>query len=134
MYVVDYMQYIFTHTRTHTCVCVRARARAPVHVSVSVSVSVSVLCVFFVCVCNTIDVLNVHSMTYLQHSHLIAYAQTTANVTSSPRLDLAGNLAAVHSTQAPVTLAVIAGGTSVSGAVGFAYQVERVRHCMLALL
>ena len=112
------------------CVCVRARASA----CTCVCVCVCVVCVLYVCVCNTIDVLNVHSMTYLQHSHLIAYAQTTANVTSSPRLDLAGNLAAVHSTQAPVTLDVIAGGTSVSGAVGFAYQVERVRHCMLALL
>jgi hypothetical protein len=73
-------------------------------------------------------------MTYSQHSHLIAHAQTIANVTSSPRLDLAGNFAAVHSTQAPVTRAFMAAGNSVTGAVGFAYQVARARHCLLALL
>ena len=75
-----------------------------------------------------------HSMTYSQHSHLITYAQTIANVASSPRLDLAGNLAAVHSIQAPVPRTFIAAGTDVTGAVGFAYQVARSRHCLLALL
>ena len=103
--------------------CVRARELP--YVCVCVCVCVVSVC----CVCNTIDVFEIHtnvrSMTYSQHSHLITYAQTIANVASSPRLDLAGTLAAVPSTQAPDS------GTSVTGEIGFVYQVALVRHCLL---
>jgi len=121
------MQYICTHTSTQTYV----------HLCVCVCVYVCMcVCVFATRLMRLIST-DVHSRTYLQHGHMIAYAQAFhADVTSSPRLDMAGNLAAHYSNEAPVTIhdgtglrSRVSGGSgartgyqgmSVTGAVGFA--------------
>lgn len=71
----------------------------------------------------TVEMLNNNMKIPLGHSMaMLTFFKTIANITSSPRLDLPGNLASAYSIQAPVTRAVIADENIVTGAVGFAYQ------------